>query len=55
MPTVTSNQNSIHQASAGQFIPAKVVDVVLDMNFPDIKGDIDEYGEEYDDGYRLND
>ena len=37
MPTVTSNQNSIHQASAGQFIPAKVVDVVLDMNFPDIE------------------
>jgi hypothetical protein len=37
MPTVASNQNSIHQASAGQFIPAKVVDVVLDMNFPDIE------------------
>lgn len=37
MPTVASNQNSIHQASAGQFIPVKVVDVVLDMNFPDIE------------------
>jgi zinc D-Ala-D-Ala carboxypeptidase len=37
MPTVNSPQNSNHNNKSGQFIPVKVVDVVLDMNFPDIE------------------
>ena len=37
MPTIKSNQNSVHTAKSGQFIPVKVVDVVLDMNFPNIE------------------
>jgi len=37
MPTVKSNQNAVTSAKPGQFIPVKVVDVVLDMNFPDIE------------------
>jgi len=37
MPTVNSPQNSNHKNKSGQFIPVKVVDVVLDMNFPNIE------------------
>jgi N-acetylmuramoyl-L-alanine amidase len=37
MPTVNSSQNSVHSNKGGQFIPVKVVEVVLDMNFPDIE------------------
>ena len=37
MPTVPSKQNSNHNNKTGQFIPVKVVDVVLDMSFPDIE------------------
>ncbi len=36
MPTVTTNQNANYKNNSGQFIPVKVVDVVLDLNFPDI-------------------
>lgn len=36
MPTVLTNQNANHKNNSGQFIPVKVVDVVLDLNFPDI-------------------
>ena len=37
MPTISSNNNSVTSAKGGQFIPVKVVDVVLDMSFPDIE------------------
>jgi len=37
MPTVTTNQNATHQGKSGQFIPVKVVDIVLDMGFPNIE------------------
>jgi N-acetylmuramoyl-L-alanine amidase len=37
MPTVKSNQNSNYNNRIGQLIPVKVVDVVLDMSFPDIE------------------
>ena len=37
MPTVTTNQNANFKNNKGQFIPVKVVDVVLDLDFPDIE------------------
>ena len=36
MPTITTNQNTNYSNNEGQFIPVKVVDVVLDLNFPEI-------------------
>jgi len=37
MPLVNKSQNANSKNKSGQFIPVKVVDVVLDMNFPDIE------------------
>jgi len=37
MPTVKSNQNANYNNRIGQFIPVKVVDVVLDMSFPNVE------------------